>query len=43
MSIQLKKKINISMDTLNELSEVDLADLCNITEQAIKAGEALVG
>ncbi len=26
------------MDTLNELSEVDLADLCNITEQAIKAG-----
>ena len=38
MSIQLKEKINISMDTLNELSEVDLADLCNITEQAIKAG-----
>ena len=38
MSIQLKEKINISIDTLNALSEVDLADLCNITEQAIKAG-----
>tara|TARA_B100000575_G_scaffold293658_1_gene305804 strand:+ start:12347 stop:12883 length:537 start_codon:yes stop_codon:yes gene_type:complete len=38
MSIQLKEKINISVDTLNQLSEVDLADLCNITEQAISAG-----
>ena len=38
MSIQLKEKINISVDTLTELSQVDLADLCNITEQAISAG-----
>tara|TARA_Y100000768_G_scaffold363637_1_gene323427 strand:+ start:386 stop:922 length:537 start_codon:yes stop_codon:yes gene_type:complete len=38
MPTQLKEKINISVDTLNELSEVDLADLCNITEQAINAG-----
>ena len=38
MSIQLKEKINISVDVLKDLSEVDLADLCNITEQAISAG-----
>ena len=38
MSTQLKEKINISVDTLTKLSEVDLADLCNITEQAISAG-----
>ncbi len=38
MSTQLKEKINISVDTLTQLSEVDLADLCNITEQAITAG-----
>ena len=38
MSIQLKEKINISVDTITKLSEVDLADLCNITEQAISAG-----
>ncbi len=38
MSTQLKEKINISVDTLSKLSEVDLADLCNITEQAISAG-----
>ena len=38
MSTQLKEKINISVDTIQNLSEVDLADLCNITEQAIKAG-----
>ena len=38
MSTQLKEKINISVDTLTNLSEVDLADLCNITEQAINAG-----
>ena len=38
MSIQVKEKINISVGTLSELSEVDLADLCNITEQAISAG-----
>jgi|TARA_B100001741_G_scaffold299691_1_gene286312 ribosomal protein S18 acetylase RimI-like enzyme len=38
MSIQLNEKINISVDSLKNLSEVDLADLCNITEQAINAG-----
>ena len=38
MSIQPKEKISISVDTISELSDVDLADLCNITEQAIQAG-----
>ena len=38
MSTQLKEKINISVEALKNLSEVDLADLCNITEQAISAG-----
>ena len=38
MSTQLKEKINISVDNLTKISDVDLADLCNITEQAISAG-----
>ncbi len=38
MSLQTKEKIMISVDSLISLSEVDLADLCNITEQAINAG-----
>ena len=38
MSILPKEKINISVDVIENLSEVDLADLCNITEQAIGAG-----
>ena len=38
MPTQLKEKINISVNKLNQLSEVDLADLCNITEQAVNAG-----
>ena len=38
MSITPKEKINISVDILKNINEVDLADLCNITEQAIKAG-----
>ena len=38
MSTQLKEKINISVDNIETLTDVDLADLCNITEQAIKAG-----
>ena len=38
MSSQVKEKINISVETLSKLSQVDLADLCNITEQAINAG-----
>ena len=37
MSTQLKEKINISVDNIETLTDVDLADLCNITEQAIKA------
>ena len=38
MSTQLKEKINISVDNIETLTDIDLADLCNITEQAIKAG-----
>ena len=38
MSTQLNKKINISVENLKLLNDVDLADLCNITEQAISAG-----
>ena len=38
MSTQLKEKINISVHNIETLTDVDLADLCNITEQAIKAG-----
>ena len=38
MSTQLKEKINISVDKIEILTDVDLADLCNITEQAINAG-----
>ena len=38
MSIQPKEKIIISVDTISKLSDVDFADLCNITEQAIQAG-----
>ncbi len=38
MATQLKEKISISVDSITSLSEVDLADLCNITEQAISAG-----
>ena len=38
MVTQLKEKISISVDILQQLSEVDLADLCSITEQAIGAG-----
>lgn len=38
MTTNLKEKINIKVETLASLSDLDLADLCNITEQAIKAG-----
>ena len=38
MSTKPKENINISVDIITSLSEVDLADLCNITEQAISAG-----
>ena len=33
-----KENMNIAVESLNAISETDLADLCNITEQAIKAG-----
>ena len=38
MMANLKEKISIKVERLKKLSSVDLADLCNITEQAIKAG-----
>ena len=38
MMKNLKEKITIKVEKLSILSNVDLADLCNITEQAIKAG-----
>ena len=33
-----KEKITIKVEQLKLLSNLDLADLCNITEQAIRAG-----
>ena len=33
-----KEKIIIKVEILKAISDLDLADLCNITEQAIKAG-----
>ena len=33
-----KENINISVESLKKISAIDLADLCNISEQAIKAG-----
>ena len=38
MTILPKEKINISVDSLETISNTDLADLCYNTEQAIKAG-----
>ena len=38
MTANLKKKITIKAEILKSISDLDLADLCNITEQAIKAG-----
>ena len=38
MNTKLKEKINISVETLITLNDVDMADLCDITEQAINAG-----
>ena len=38
MTINLKEKITIKVERLKSISDLDLADLCNITEQAIKAG-----
>ncbi len=36
--IQTQKKIQIEIEVLSKLNNQDLADLCNITEEAIKAG-----
>jgi len=38
MTLNLKEKINTKVEILTSISDLDLADLCNITEQAIKAG-----
>ena len=38
MTTKTKEKISIKVETLQSISDVDLADLCNITEQAIRAG-----
>ena len=33
-----KTKIKLKVETLSKINNTDLADLCNITEQAIEAG-----
>jgi len=38
MNTNIKENININVESLKKLLNTDLADLCNITEQAIKAG-----
>ena len=38
MNTLLKENIRISVEDLEQISDIDLADLCNISEQAIKAG-----
>ena len=38
MTTNIKAKITIKVEILKSISDLDLADLCNITEQAIKAG-----
>ena len=38
MTATPKEKISIKVESLKSISELDLADLCNITEQAVKAG-----
>ena len=38
MIAEPQKKISIRVEALSFLSNIDLADLCNITEQAVKAG-----
>ena len=38
MKTKPQKKITIKTEILKSISEEDLADLCNITEEAIKAG-----
>ena len=38
MNAEPQKKININVELLLAINNTDLADLCNITEQAINAG-----
>ena len=38
MNTTLKKTIKTEVENLKKISDLDLADLCNITEQAIMAG-----
>ena len=38
MNLKAGKKINIKVELLSNINNTDLADLCNITEQAINAG-----
>ena len=38
MKSEPKRKINIQIELLTSINNLDLADLCNITEEAIKAG-----
>ena len=38
MKTLAKENINISVDNLEEILDTDLADLCSVTEQAIRAG-----
>ena len=38
MKSSLQKKIKIKTELLKTITKIDLADLCNITEQAIEAG-----
>ena len=38
MNLKAEKKINIKVELLSNINNTDLADLCNITEQAINAG-----
>ena len=38
MNVETNKKIEFNVEVLKEINKTDLADLCNITEQAIEAG-----
>ena len=38
MNTLTKKNITIAVESLNKISNTDLADLCGVTEQAIRAG-----
>ena len=38
MNAEIKKKIDFKVEVLKKINKTDLADLCNITEQAIEAG-----